>query len=146
MIEVVIALFITVVAVMAVFALVAPGWNTSAKSDYLGRASGILYEQLVRQEARIMNPCCQVLPVTLNASVTLGPTTVNASGQATLQSGDVPFNVTTTITNLGAAIWRVTVTVTWTGNANGISESMVVTRQDGFATTQGCVTGGTVCQ
>jgi hypothetical protein len=71
---------------------------------------------------------------------------VNASGQATLQSGDVPFNVTTTITNLGAAVWRVTVTVTWTGNANGISESMVVTRQDGFASVQGCTTGGTVCQ
>jgi len=141
MIEVLIAVFLTSVAILAVFSLVSPAWQTTAKSDYLGRASGILYEQLVRQEARIMNPCC---------SVTTGiqlpnPTVVYASGQAGAQPGDAQFNVTTTITNLAANAWRVTVRVAWTGHS-GISESLVVTRQDGFVFPSGCPVGGSACQ
>ncbi|MEQ8163871.1 MAG: hypothetical protein ABRQ34_10140, partial [Smithellaceae bacterium] len=79
MIEVIIALFMTVVAVLGVFSLVSPAWRTSTRSDYLGRASGILYEELIRQEARIMNPCCSVTAGTLPAVA------VNTSGQTTAQ-------------------------------------------------------------
>ncbi len=141
MIEVLIAVFLTSVAILAVFSLVSPAWQATAKSDYLGRASGILYEQLVRQEARLMNPCC---------SVTTGvqapnPLVVYASGQAGAQSGDAQFNVTTTITELATRVWRVTVTVAWTGHA-GIKESLVVTRQDGFTFPSGCPVGGSACQ
>jgi Tfp pilus assembly protein PilE len=141
MIEVIAAMLMTVVAVLAVFALVSPAWRSTAKADYLGRASGILYQELVRQEARIMNSCCSI------TSGTLAPTVVNASGQANAQSGDAQFNVSTTITNLSVNAWRVSVRVTWTGSPqNGISESMIVTRQDGFSFPTGCATGGTVCQ
>ena len=139
LIEVVIAMFITVVAVLAIFSLVAPTWKTAARSDYLGRASGILYEELVRQEARIMNACCSVTEGVL-------PTTaVNSSGQPTVQSGDAQFNVTSTITSLATNVWRVTVRVAWTGNT-GISESMIVTRQQGFVYPPGCGVGGSSCQ
>jgi len=123
MIEVLIAMFLTVVAVLAIFSLVSPAWKTAARSDYLGRASGILYEELVRQEALIMNPC--------NTVPSSSTATVFASGQTTAQLGDAQFNVTTTITNLATNVWRVTVLVAWTGNM-GISESLVVTRQEGF--------------
>ena len=139
MIEVVIAMFLTVVAVLAVFSLVSPAWRNAARSDYMGRASGILYEQLVRQEARLMNPCCSV------TTGTLTPTVVNASGQTASQLGDAQFNVTTTITNLATNVWRVTVRVAWTGHT-GISESLVVTRQDGFTFPSGCAVGGSTCQ
>lgn len=145
MIEVVIAMFMTSVAVLAVFSLVAPAWRTTGKSDNLGRAAGILNQELLKHEARIMNACCQVLPITLNQSVTTGPTTVRASGQATAQTGDAQFNVTTTTTNLAANVWRVTVRVTWTGHP-GISESMVVTRQQGFVFPPNCTVGGSTCQ
>jgi Tfp pilus assembly protein PilV len=139
LIEVVIAMFLTVVAVLAIFSLVAPTWKTAARSDYLGRASGILYEELVRQEARIMNACCSVTEGVL-------PTTaVNSSGQPTAQSGDAQFNVTSTITSLPTNAWRVTVRVAWTGHT-GISESMVVTRQQGFVYPAGCAVGGSTCQ
>jgi len=131
LIEVVIAMFVTVVAVLGILALVSPAWRTAARSDYLGRASGILYEQLVTQEAWILNPCNAV------TTGTTGPTAVFASGQATVQPGDVQFNVTTTITNIGTDVWSVNVLVAWTGHP-GISDTLVVTRQEGFRTPGGC--------
>jgi hypothetical protein len=138
LVEVVIAMFLTVVAVLALFSLQPTAWKTSTRSDYLGRASGILYETLVTKEASIMNPCCGV------TAGTTGPTAVFASGQTTAQPGDAQFNVTTTITGIGANIWRVTVRVAWAGHA-GISESLVVTRQQGFLFPAGCATGGSTC-
>ncbi|HOX14705.1 MAG TPA: hypothetical protein PLP18_01110 [Smithellaceae bacterium] len=138
-IEVLIAMFLTVVAVLAIFSLVSPSWRTTSRSDLLGRASGILYEQLMRQEARIMNPCCSI------TTGALPMISVNSSGQTTAQSGDAQFNVNTTITSLATSLWRVTVRVAWTGHA-GISESLVVTRQDGFVFPGGCVVGGSACQ
>lgn len=131
LVEVVIAIFLTIVAVLGNLALLSPAWRTAARSDYLGRASGILQEQLLMQEALIMNPCSTV---TTGAT---GPTAVFNSGQTTAQSGDIRFNVTTTITSIGTNIWRVTVRVAWTGHT-GISESLVVTRQEGFRTPGGC--------
>lgn len=139
MIEVLIAMFLTVVAVLAIFSLVSPSWRTTSRADYLGRASGILYEQLMRQEARIMNPCCSI------TTGALPMISVNSSGQTTAQSGDAQFSVNTTITSLATSLWRVTVRVTWPGHA-GISESLVVTRQDGFVFPAGCVVGGSTCQ
>ena len=133
LVEVLIAMFLTVVAVLALFSLQPTAWKTAARSDYLGRASGILYEQLMTQEALIMNPCNAV-----TAGAT-GPTAVFASGQTTAQPGDASFNVTTTITNLATNVWRVTVRVAWAGHT-GISESLVVTRQEGFRFPTGCVT------
>ena len=132
LVEVVIAMFLTVVAVLGIFALVSPAWKTAARSDYLGRAAGILHETLTTQEALIMNPCCSV------TEGPTGPTAVFASGQTTAQPGDVQFNVTTTITNLATNVWRVTVRVAWPGHT-GISESLVVTRQAGFRS--GCAAG-----
>jgi hypothetical protein len=131
---VVIAMLVTIVAVLGILALLSPAWKTTARSDYLGRASGILYEQLMMQEARIMNPCC-----TVNEENT-DPTAVFASGQTAAQTGDVQFNVTTTITSIGTDIWRVNVRVAWTGHP-GISETLVVTRQENFRTPGGCSGG-----
>ena len=131
LVEVLIAIFITVVAVLGTLALISPAWKTATRSDYLGRASGILYETLMTQEARILNPCNVVPP-----SAT---TTIFASGQTTAQQGDAQFNVTTTITSIGTGVWRVTVRVSWPPlNTTGISESLVVTRQEGFRFPAGC--------
>lgn len=129
LVEVLIAIFITVVAVLGILALISPAWRTAAKSDYLGRASGILYETLVTQEAFIMNPCN-----TVPSSTT---TTPFASGQTAAQPGDAQFTVTTTITNIGTGVWSVTVRVAWPGHT-GISETLAVTRQEGFRTPGGC--------
>jgi len=138
MVEVLIGVFITSVAILAVFSLVSPAWRAAARSDSMGRASGILYEHLVRQESRLMNPCCSV------ATGALPVATVFASGQAASQSGDAQFNVATTITSVATSVWRVTVRVSWTGHP-GISESLVVTRQDGFVFPATCARGTLTC-
>jgi Tfp pilus assembly protein PilV len=133
LVEVLIAIFLTVVAVLGTLALISPAWKTAIRSDYLGRASGILYERLMTEEVRIMNPCNTV------AVGTTGPTAVFASGQTTAQSGDAQFNVTTTITNLATNVWQIRVQVSWPPvNPTGITESLIVTRQEGFRTPGGC--------
>ena len=86
-----------------------------------------------------MNPCCSV------TTGTLATTVVYSSGQATAQLGDAEFNVTTTITSLATSVWLVTVQVGWIGNM-AISESLVVTRQEGFVFPSGCTAGGSTCQ
>lgn len=148
LVEVVIAMFLTVVAVLGIFALVSPAWRTAARSDYLGRASGILYQTLMTQEARIMNPCCGITDAEVDAEVTTGPNPVFASGGTTAQPGDAQFNVTTTIRCISTVpdTWRVTVQVSWPPlNTTGISESLVVTRQEGFRF--GCTPGQVItCQ
>lgn len=134
LVEVVIAIFITTVAVLAIFSLMAPAWRTASRSDLTGRAANILYDELQRQEARIMNPCNSV------TTGTTGPLTVYASGASTPQpSGDTPFAVTTTIALTATNVWRVTVRVAWTGHT-GISDSINVTRQEFYRFPAGCST------
>ncbi len=137
LVEVMIALMLTMIGVLAVISMQPQAWILTGKSDYLGRAAGILHQELEAVEGRIMNPCnpnpCSgANPLTTSA-------TVRASGQGTAQPGDVDFTVQTTITDNGNNTWRVSVTVTWPGTSPGISESLVVTRQEHFRFPQGCV-------
>ncbi|MCX7815899.1 MAG: prepilin-type N-terminal cleavage/methylation domain-containing protein [Syntrophales bacterium] len=132
LVEVIIAIFLTTIAVLAVFSLAPTAWVTSSRSDYLGRASGILYQKLQEEEARIMNPCKSV------SEETRGPETVYASGQSTPQPGDAAFQVTTTVKNVATNTWLVTVRITWSGNNRGIQESLIVNRQETFRYPDGC--------
>jgi Tfp pilus assembly protein PilV len=131
LVEVVIAMFLTTVAVFAILSLQAPSWKTAARSDYLGRASGILYKALEENETRIMNPCNAV------TAGTTGPVAVLVSRDGS-DTGDATYNVTTTIAAAGANMWLVTVTVTWTTNTTGIRESLLVSRQELCRFPAGC--------
>ena len=127
MIEVLIAILLTAVGLMTILSLQSTSLRTVGKSDFLGRASGILYNELEKNEAFIMNPSNTV---TIG---TTGPTPVLVSYQPAAVEGDITFQVTTVIDSLGANTWRVTVTVTWPPlNPTGITENIVVTRQDGY--------------
>lgn len=131
LIEGLIAILITSVGLMALLSMQSPAWRLSGKSDYMGRGAGILSQELNARELFVMNPC--------NA-VTAGTTimNVNTSGQAAAVPGDATFQVTTIQTDITPAgiaagtIWRVDVTVNWTGNAFALSDSVVVTRQESF--------------
>jgi hypothetical protein len=128
LIEVLIAMFLTTVGIMALLSLQPTGLNTIAKSDYVGRAAGILYKTLENYETRMLNPCnIVVLGAVPEASIP-------ASGQISAIAGDIVYKVNTTIDQVGVypQTFVVTVKVTWTGNTTGISESMTVTRQEAF--------------
>jgi Tfp pilus assembly protein PilV len=127
MIEVLIAILLTAVGLMTIMSLQSTSLRTVGKSDFLGRASGILYNELERNEAFIMNPSNTVI------IGTTGPTPVLVSYQPAAVEGDITFQVTTVIDSLGANIWRVTVTVTWPPlNPTGITENIVVAGQERY--------------
>lgn len=127
-VEVLITLFLTAVGIMALLSMQPISWQTAGRSDFMGRAAGILQSELERNEIRIMNPVNTVSTGTTTR--TMYPS--NLTSGTTPQKGDVPYTVATTISSLGSTAWRVDVGVTWPGNNRGIAESMTVTRQETF--------------
>jgi Tfp pilus assembly protein PilV len=124
--EVLIALLLLSVGLFGLLSLQSSSWNLAGKSDALGRAAGILQKHLHTAEAAIMNPAANSTP----GVEILEP--VYAGGQSTPQPGDAAFRVETTISGLGGGMSRATVKVTWPGNPDGISESLIAGRQEGF--------------
>jgi Tfp pilus assembly protein PilV len=127
-VEVLITLFLTTVGILALLSMQPTAWNAAGRSDFMGRAAGILQSELERNELQIMNP---------NNAVSTGVLpnrNVYASSQSTKQSGDVTYTVATTVTPLAGATnaWQVKVQVTWPGNTRGVSESTIVSRQEYF--------------
>lgn len=127
-VEVLITLFLTTVGILALLSMQPTAWNTAGRSDFMGRAAGILQSELERNELLIMNP---------NNAVTTGVLPNHsqyASSQTTQQSGDVTYTVATTVTPLAGATnaWSVKVQVTWPGNTRGVSEAIIVSRQEYF--------------
>lgn len=138
LIEVVIAIFLVAVGVMAILSMQPTAWRTIGKSDYMGRGAGILHRELELREAWIANPC--------NA-VPLGNRPVQniiVSGLGAEVRGDATYTVNTNITAVGGATneWTVRVTVTWpdqvSHNYRNIVESADIARQDGFRFPAGC--------
>lgn len=137
MIEGLIALFLISFGVLALISLQPNAWSLSGRSDFLGRGAGILHGELQTNEAFLINPCnpnpCGgVNPFTSTRNIFI-------SGWAAAQPGDATFTVQTTVTDNGNNTWMVVVRVTWTGNNTGITESIMVTRQEPFRFPQGCV-------
>jgi len=139
LIESMIAILILGIGLVGLLSMQSPSWRTAARTDYLGRAAEILSKQLTDREALIMNPCntnADIVPPT--GETRTRNDTIRTSGQGANQSDDIAFTVVTTTTGLGANVWRVTVRVSWPPlNSAGISESIVVTRQEPFRF--GCV-------
>jgi len=133
MIEVIIAIFLVTVGVLAILSMQPSAWRMVGKSDYLGRGAGILHRELERREACIMNPCNAVATGTAIAPPIL------VSGLGAAVSGDAQYTVSTTITPVvgSTSAWTVTVTVTWPDQvAHGyrnLTESIVVARNPRFA-------------
>lgn len=130
LVEVLIAVFLTSVGVLALLSLQPSAWNLSGRSDLLGRAGGILHKELEANELLIMNPnyanpCSGATPLITTKNVYAG-------GQSAMQPGDVTLAVQTTIQDNLNGTWSVRVGVTWPGNATGISETRIVTRQEFF--------------
>jgi len=123
LVEVLISLFLVSIGVLSLLSLQPSAWNLTGRSDFLGRAGGILHKELETNEVLLMNPNATA-PVTNTRNVFV-------SGQGTAQPGDMSFTVQTTIQDNLNNSWTVRVRVSWPGNA-GISESVFVTRQEPF--------------
>jgi Tfp pilus assembly protein PilV len=121
MVEVLIAMFLTMIAVVSLSSMVPLSWRTAGKSDYLGRATSLLQNELEWRQYQTMRG---VDPITLEYS---------QDGQPVLV-GDTTFIVKTSTSkdNARPNTWLINVNVTWPGNDNGVTSSIIATRQMGF--------------
>lgn len=137
LIEVVIAIFLVTVGVLAILSMQPSAWRAVGKSDYLGRGAEILHRELEAREAWIMNPC-NVVPAGDRPQQT-----IQVSGLAGIVSGDATYTLNTNITAVSTNSWTVTVTVTWPDQVargyRNLSERIFVTRQENFRSPGGCV-------
>lgn len=139
LIEVVIAIFLVSIGVLALLSMQPSAWRAVGKSDYLGRGAGILHRELEMREALIMNPC-NIVPLGNRPQQIIA-----VSGLGVAIQGDAAYTVNTTITPVAGSTnsWTLTVTVTWADQlAHGyknLSESMVVSQQDIFRFPTGCL-------
>jgi len=127
--EVIIAMLLTAVGIIALLSVQSPSLRLTSRADFTGRAAGILQKTLDTQEGLIMNPCIVVATGTTTANV-------RVSGMDTAQPGDVTYVVRTQIATNANGTFLVSVRVTWPGTATGLSESIIVSRQEFFR--QGC--------
>jgi Tfp pilus assembly protein PilV len=133
LVEVMIAMVLTAIAIISVFPMQNASTTSAGRSDFVGRAAGIMLAELEEREHLIMS-----VNTTATPPVTVPLATVNK--QVTVSDlgveGDVTFNVvTTTRVNPAAptSSWIVNVTVTWVGRINGsTSSSIIVTNQAAF--------------
>ncbi len=128
--ELMIAALITTVGILALLSMHPTAWRATGSSDLMGRAAGILQEELETYEMLIMNPCNPIPAAT--------PHPVFTSGGGAAQPGDFTYAVQPTITVNGDGSCLVTVRVTWPGNNNGIADSILVTMQERYRFPQGC--------
>ncbi len=132
LVEVIIAVFLTTVGVLALLTLQPTARSTTLHADYIGRAAGILHKTMEYHENLILNPSN---PITLGDLDGEGKT-VYTSGDGPRQSGDIGYTVKTNIVqdenNVNGFV--VTVTVKWDATAGQkageIKESLIVARQE----------------
>jgi small neutral amino acid transporter SnatA (MarC family) len=156
LVEVMIALFLATVSVMAIFSLQAPAFRTTAQSDYFGRAVEILQRQLENTEVYLMNVCntaantdtgIPAIPTAVGGSATSTYCVLTSGSSApppcetiiAIIDGDAIYKVSTTITymppvppSVTSSYFRVVVRVTWSRNTTGISQTIFVSRQEYF--------------
>lgn len=125
--ESLIAIFLTGIAIVALMPMQDMSLRTASNADQMGRAAGIMQSELEKQEAFIMRASNEVE----TGEFTEDPVYLTDVSNV---EGNNSYTVTTTISQNGTSTisWRVNVRVTWPGNANGIRNSIIVTRQMGF--------------
>jgi len=143
LVEVIIAVFLTTVGLLALLTLQPTARSTTLHSVFVGRAAGILHKTMEDYESWVINPC---------NSVTLGDqegegSVVYASGGDERVLGDISYMVRTNIAQDGGNVsgFVVTVTVEWESaalvGARRISESVTVARQEFARFPAGCPNG-----
>jgi Tfp pilus assembly protein PilV len=136
LIECIIALVLTMIAVVSLMSMQSLAWRGTGKSDYLGRAEGILQRELESYENNFMQAitsctCNGITPCTCSGAnppwnstyiITEDniPFTINASAcdnSAGTCNNTIPLNT-----------WLINVRITWPGSVNGIRSSIIVSR------------------
>jgi Tfp pilus assembly protein PilV len=129
MVETVIAVCLTAIAIVALMPMQDRAINVISRSDYMGRAEGIMQAELELQENVMMNSDDITSPITPGTFTKTVYASSNGTTSGISGSGDASFTVVTNISvAAGTKSWLVNVKVTWKGNATGITSSMIASR------------------
>ncbi len=128
--ECIIALLLTAIAVISLMSMQSLAWRGAGKSDYLGRAEGILQRELETYEnnfmvgtnASISCNCNGITPCTCNGTVPPWTSTYK------ITEDNITFTINAQANVLVNNTWPVNVQVTWPGSVNGIKSSMLVSQ------------------
>ena len=130
MAESLIALLLTTIAIVSLMPMQDNALKTMSRSDYLGRAAGIMQAELEYQENVMMNSDDTTSPITAGTSTKTVYASSNGPTSGISGSGDASFTVVTIISVVVGAnkSWLINVRVTWPGNTTGITSSMIASR------------------
>ena len=144
--ECIIALLLTAIAVISLMSMQSLAWRGAGKSDYLGRAEGILQRELETYENNFMQAttttcvglfsciscsCNGITPCTCNG------TTPPWNSTYVITEDNISFTIKASACDNGAGAcnntiplntWVVNVQITWPGSVNGIRSSIIVSR------------------
>jgi Tfp pilus assembly protein PilV len=131
MTECLIAILLTAIGIVALMPMQDNALRTMSRSDYMGRGQGIMQSELELWENVIMNSTDAISPITAGTFPKTVYASTNGSTSGMTGAGDASFTVVTKISVApGTKSWFVNVKVTWTGNATGITSSMIASRID----------------
>jgi Tfp pilus assembly protein PilV len=134
-VECIVAMVITTVTVLSLISMQSLAWRGAGKSDYLGRAVGILQRELERYEMQIMNGNTNVDALTCLDSAGNNTVCGQPGTMYTITSAIIPCNCSSAnlcncpvVAPAVANIWRVNVSIAWLGSPNGLRSSIMVSR------------------
>lgn len=126
--ECILAVFLTTVTLISLISMQSLSWTSAGKSDYLGRAQGLLQAELETREIEIMTGTTAALTEVKSCRSKEGKImTCGATG--------VTFTLSTSVTDNSANVtntYLLRTGIKWPGSKNGINSSMLVTRQVQF--------------
>jgi hypothetical protein len=128
--ECIIALLLTAIAVVSLMSMQSLAWRGAGKSDYLGRAEGIMQRELETYENNFMvgttaSTSCNCNGITpCTCSQTVPPWT----STYIITLDNIPFTVNVSANAPVNSKWLVNVKVTWPGSVNGIKSSILVSQ------------------
>jgi Tfp pilus assembly protein PilV len=135
LVEALIAVFLTGIAAVAILVMQDTSWRTGAKSDYFGRAAGILQTELELRQDQISRPSADmtdqakvdpnIWPLGVAHSRNVHVIDPLSNAVAANITGDKIFTVTTAVTSQGGKQYLVNAQVTWPGTTQGIRGSMI---------------------
>jgi len=138
-VECIMALFLTTIMVVSLINMQSLAWVGAGKSDYLGRAVGILQRELENREYDILKSTTPTTGTTTTCSDRDGNVVdCNQAGKmftvttTTTACSITSAGVTTCPTTATANIWRVDVQLGWTGSSHGLGSTIMVSPQSNF--------------
>lgn len=139
LVECIVALGLTTVAIVSLISMQSMAWRGAGKSDYLGRAIGIIQRELEQNQLAIMKGAIPANTQTCADKDGSAVACNSAEKMFTLNKTTTPCFCSGTTAcvcpNTAAATantWRFNVRITWPGSEKGMSSSVIVSRQAAF--------------